>query len=497
MAETAKNLTSGRLLARSALWNFVGLATPMLVALLAIPLLIDGMGKERFGLLAIIWMGVGYFSLFDLGLGRALTKLVAEHLGSGRLDDLGPLIWTALSLLVAFGIFGATVVLVLAGPLVQHLLNVEPQYQDEAVAAFRILAFGLPMVVATAALVGLLEAHQRFANITAIRIPLGVLTFAGPLATLQFTPSLVWATAALLLCRMVALFAYFAVASSVRPELRTPSLPRRGHARPLFLFGGWLTVSNIIGPLMTYLDRFFLGAVLNMTAVTHYVTPYEVLSRLQLLPHSVMGVIFPAMSTAFGGDRARLAKIYSQSARLLLLMMLPITSAFFLFAPEALEIWLGNDFRIAATPVVHWLALGSMINVLAHPAFTVLQSAGRPDIIAKVHLAELVPYLFMLWFFTHAFGIAGTAAAWTLRLLVDTVLLNEFARWKLADLGRAVVQTHIALLAILTGFLFAWLLDSLLARALLLSVLMVGSGVLLWPLTKHLRQCTQPVAPQI
>jgi len=497
MTETVKSLTSGRLLARSALWNLVGLAVPMLVALIAIPLLIDGMGKERFGLLAIIWMGVGYFSLFDLGLGRALTKLVAERLGNGQLSDLGPLIWTALALLGAFGVFGAIVILLAAGPLVQHLLNVGPQYQNEAVAAFRILALGLPIVVATAALVGLLEAHQHFATITAIRIPLGVLTFAGPLATLQFTPSLAWATTALLFSRMVALFAYFVAVSSVRPELRAPTLPRRNQARPLFLFGGWLTVTNIVGPLMTYLDRFFLGAVLNMTAVTYYVTPYEVLSRLQMLPQSIMGVIFPAMSTAFGGDRVRLAKIYSQSARLLLLLMLPITSGFFLFAPEALELWLGNDFRLAATPVVHWLAVGSMLNVLAQPAFTVLQSTGRPDIVAKVHLAEFVPYLFMLWFFTHTFGIAGTAAAWTLRVLADTVVLNEFARRKVADLGRAVVQTHIALVAILVGFLCAWLLDSLLARALLLSALMVGAGILLWPLTKHLRQRIQPTAPQI
>ena len=62
------------------------MAVPVLIALAAIPLLIKGMGEERFGLLSIIWMGVGYFSLFDLGLGRALTKLIAERLGLSRFD---------------------------------------------------------------------------------------------------------------------------------------------------------------------------------------------------------------------------------------------------------------------------------------------------------------------------------------------------------------------------------------------------------------------------
>jgi O-antigen/teichoic acid export membrane protein len=71
-------------------------------------------------------------------------------------------------------------------------------------------------------------------------------------------------------------------------------------------FGGWLTVTNIVGPLMTYMDRFFIGAMLGLSAVTYYVTPYEVLSRLQMLPQAIMGVLFPAMAAAHGGDQQRL-----------------------------------------------------------------------------------------------------------------------------------------------------------------------------------------------
>jgi len=82
------NLTSGRRLARNVLWNLLGTGAPLLVALFAIPLLIEGLGTERFGVLLIAWMVVGYFSLFDMGLGRALTKLVAEKLGKGTGDEI-------------------------------------------------------------------------------------------------------------------------------------------------------------------------------------------------------------------------------------------------------------------------------------------------------------------------------------------------------------------------------------------------------------------------
>src|SRR5438876_3369213 len=93
MAETAKNpnghkgdagqkghnghLTSGRLLARNTVWNLLGSGAPMLLAVFCIPILIRGLGTDRFGVLTLAWALIGYASLFDLRLRRALTPLVA------------------------------------------------------------------------------------------------------------------------------------------------------------------------------------------------------------------------------------------------------------------------------------------------------------------------------------------------------------------------------------------------------------------------------------
>ena len=50
----------------------------MAVGVAAVPPLVRLLGVDRFGVLALAWIIVGYFSLFDLGMGRALTKLVAD-----------------------------------------------------------------------------------------------------------------------------------------------------------------------------------------------------------------------------------------------------------------------------------------------------------------------------------------------------------------------------------------------------------------------------------
>lgn len=480
MTTVLSNLTSGRLLARNALWNLVGMAAPILVALFAIPILIEGMGKERFGLLAIIWMGVGYFSLFDMGLGRALTKMVSDRLGRRDVDDLGPLIWTAFSILITLALFGAILLFTFSEPLLTNVMSVPDGLRIEGVTAFRILAVGLPLVVLTAGLVGLLEAHQRFATIAAIRIPLGVLTFAGPLITLQFTPSIAWATAMLLASRTIALIFYYLAAASVRDELWRPQSPERVQLSPLLSFGGWLTVTNIVGPLMTYLDRVLIGALLSLSAVTYYVTPYEVLSRLQVLPHAIMGVLFPAMAAAHAGGQNRLTELYVTSGKVIFWTMLPLTAGAFLLAPEALLLWLGRDFMHAATPVAYWLAMGWMINTLARPAFTVLQSTGRPDLVAKAHMAELIPYLGLLWWLTRTYGISGVAAAWTLRAIADTFILNAILARTLPLLRSQVTRSYAVLLATVASFGLFWFIESLAWRlAVLLLVIIAAASELL------------------
>jgi len=448
-------------------------------------MLIGGMGKERFGLLTIIWMGVGYFSLFDMGLGRALTKLVSERIGSGREADMGPLIWSALWLILGLGSIGAVILFNVAEPLIRHVLNVEEGMEQEAITAFRVLAAGIPFVIVTAALSGILESHQRFGTIMAIRIPLGTLTFLGPLFTMQFSPSLVWATLAMLAARVMASLVYFLVATRCRKELSHPVLPQRNYMKPLFQFGGWLSVTNIVGPFLVYFDRFLLGAIMTMTAVTYYVTPYEVMSKLQLVSAAVMGVLFPAMSATYAADRSRLVYLYERTTRVLVVLMVPVTCVLFLFAPEGLNVWLGQDFVQQSTPVVQWLALGWLINVMAQAPFTILQSCGRPDLVAKTHLAELIPYILLLWVMTTNFGIAGTAATWFLRVLVDTIILNMIAQRVIPELHGVIRRTYVELLAVLAAAVVLWNITSLPGRGIALIIVACLIAVPAWNLGRN------------
>ncbi len=225
MAETSTNgnlhLTSGRLLARNTVWNLIGNGAPLIVAVFSIPILIHGLGKDRFGVLTLAWALIGYASLFDIGLGRALTQLVAKKLGSGEDHEIPALVWTSLLLMLALGVAGAAVIIAISPWLVRHALKVPEALQSEVVSSFRLLGLSVPVVILTAGLRGLLEAHQRFKLVNALRIPVGMFTFVGPLLVLPFSRSLVPVVGILVAGRLIGCLAHFIdLLFEFVPELR-------------------------------------------------------------------------------------------------------------------------------------------------------------------------------------------------------------------------------------------------------------------------------------
>jgi len=462
------HLTSGRLLARNTVWNLLGYGAPMIVAVFCIPVLIRGLGKERFGVLTLAWALIGYASLFDLGLGRALTQLVARKLGTGEEREIPSLAWTSLLLMMLLGFAGSLSILLISPWLAGRGLNVPAELQRETMQSFRLLALSLPFVITTAGLRGLLEAHQRFGMINALRIPMGVFTFAGPLLVLPFSKSLLPVIGVLVGGRVVAWAAHLLLCLRLLPELGCSVCWERSVIGPLLRFGGWMTATNVVGPLMVTLDRFFIGALVSMTAVAYYATPYEVVTKFLLLPVALMGVMFPAFSAGFAQDRERTAVLFGRSVKSLFLVLFPIMLCTVALAQDGLKLWLGAEFAQHSFRVLQLLAVGVFINSLAFAPFTLLQGVGRPDLTGTLHLIELPVYLGLLWWLITTRGIEGAAIAWTVRVVVDALFLFGMAKRYLPGKGPIRLRTALLPATALLILAFAALLQGPIVKGLFL-----------------------------
>ena len=90
---------------RHTTYNLMGTTAPILVALISIPIYIQLIGEQRYGVLSIAWILLGYFGVFDLGIGRAAAQRIARQEKSDRTAK-AHIFWAALTLNTALGIVG-------------------------------------------------------------------------------------------------------------------------------------------------------------------------------------------------------------------------------------------------------------------------------------------------------------------------------------------------------------------------------------------------------
>jgi len=477
----------GGLLARNTVLNLLGQVIPLLIGLATIPYIVRGLGTERFGVLAIAWVLLGYFSLFDLGLGRATTKFIAECLGRHQAERLPGLVWTSLGCQLIFGLAGSLLVGAFIPVLVGRVLKIPASLVHEARVSFFILAFSLPLVLATSALRSVLESAQRFDLVNFVKVPASIAVFLLPALALAFGWRLPGIVLLLVIARLGATLAYLAICLRVFPALgRDLSLDLRA-LRPLLTYGGWITVSGVISPILVSADRFVIGALVSMAAVGYYAAPSEMVGRLTIFPGSLVVTLFPAFSSLDAlGDRERLEKLYARSVKFLLLALGPVLVLLIVFARQILRLWLGADFAAQSTVVLQILALGVLLNSLALVPYTLIQGLGRPDVTAKFHLLELPLYAGVLWLLVRHMGISGAAVAWTTRVGFDALLLFGAAwRLKLASL-RVLAENGLvkSLLAVL-GFggvlpLTLWATPALLTKVVLTALWLSLFAIATW-----------------
>ena len=410
-------------LSRNVIWSLLGTSAPLLVAVIAIPILVDGLGVARFGILTLAWMVVGYFGLFDMGIGRALIKFVAERLGTKEESEIPSFIWTAIVLMMALGGIGGLVGFALSPWLVIEALNIPLELQVETLDAFYYLAASLPLVIVSIGFRGVLEAYQHFGIINIIRVPLGSLTFLAPLAVLPYSQSLADIVLALVYVRVIACVVYIVVCMKMYPNLRLRAKLDAKKAMLLFKFGGWMTVSSIAGPILLYLGRVMIIVMISAEAVAYFSTPYEVVIKILIIPGAVVSVLFPVFANRMSAGNDGVKSIYVKAQLSILLLVFPCSLMSYLFAEDVLAWWINEQFSLNGYRVAQLLAVGVLINSLGHLSQSIIQAYGRPDLTAKLHLAELFLYIPYLWFLTKLYGVEGAAYAWVIRVSISTILL--------------------------------------------------------------------------
>lgn len=445
-------------------FNVAGTTAPLIIALITMPIYVSHIGAARYGVVSIAWILLGYFGFLDLGLSRATVNALAK-VGSSSSRERAGIFLTSFWANLFLGTIGGLILYFSGVLIMERLLSVSQELKPEIEAAFPWISCLLPLALVSGVGFGVLESRERFLVINILQVVgMTVGQLIPALCAVFVSPSLAFVIPAAVLSRILSILLILGfVARDEWPlDLRTFD---RKRCRELLGYGGWVSVSNIVGPVLMSLDQLVIGSVLGLAAVAHYSVPMSVVGRSQILAAALSRTLFPRMSR-YNQDEAR--GLAEKAFVTLSFGYGAVSAGAIILVRPFFVLWMGQDFAVVAAPVAELLLIGGWINGLAFLPYALLQGQGRPDITAKFHSLELIPFVFILWFVANEYGLIGAATAWVLRVTVDGGFIFFAARFQMARLWALLVPFAFILASfLLRRFVHLTLLDAFLAAAFL------------------------------
>ncbi len=406
---------------RGSIWNLGGQGATLLATLVATPFVIRLLGAELYGLLALISVLIGYFAFADLGMGWASTRFASAAHANGDEQGEATVVWTALVLAALPSLLFSAVLVIGARPLIVDVLRLPPHLHETAVIALRIAAVGF----VARALAGVLNTPE----LVRLRMDLLVLVNVGTLIpqillvpiVLYFGAGLPGAVALIAGAGLISALLHFWVGLRLFPSLRRPRFTSE-LVKPLVQFGWPMVISGLAGMALSNADRLLLSRYGSVRDLAYYAVALNLALMLAQAPMAMVQSLMPAFSQLQANpDRTALRELYRRSLRGTLYWVAPAAVFICVIARPFFTSWAGPEFGRESTVLLYLLAAGLVCEVMAYVPYTLLMALGRSDLIARLQVGVLIPYLIVAAFAIRWYGAVGAAAVWSLRAIVSTV----------------------------------------------------------------------------
>jgi O-antigen/teichoic acid export membrane protein len=452
---------------KNSVYNIIGAAVPSILTLVTVPLYLHIVGAERYGILTLCWVILGYANFLDLGIGYAVVRGIAAT--GDRTDEAADIFWTGLWTSAAVAVVAVVAVYVGSRIYFDSAIGSGDIFATEIRDALPMLAATVPIALIASTVGAGLQGRERFLALNFIGTIAQTLVQVLPLLVAYlWTPQLTMLIAAALTGRLIGLV-WLSLGSRRAIPLTSVRPPSRRIARQLVTFGGWVVLATIANGILHSVDRLVIGGTIGAAAVAAYAISYGLISRVYLIPHGLSAALLPRYAAVDEEERQRLIRGSIQAVAVtstpVIVALVAITEPFF-------NLWIGRELAAVAAPVGYVLAGGFWIYSTGHMASTMVQATGRPDRVAKVVMAEVLPYCALLFAGIWAFGVVGAAAAFTLRVTVDFALQVRLARIPLQVLKLLLLPGALVIASVAAAI---WLADGW--RYLAFAILFLSSAV--------------------
>ena len=434
-------------LKKNILANYLGQGWSAVMGLAFIPLYIQYLGMEAYGLIGLFAVMQAWMALLDMGMSPTLNREMARfsagaHSPQSIRDLLRSLevICFGIAALIALGVWAAS------SYLASDWLKVDKLPVAVVAQAFSVMAFVVALRFVEGIYRGALFGLQRQVWYNAVNAILATMRHGGAFVVLAWVSPTIQAF--FLWQAIVSLMCVGVFAAGVYGVL--PKSPLSARFSPVALAGVWKFAKGMIGItflalLLTQVDKVLLSRLLSLESFGYYSLAATIAGALYIIVAPISQAIYPYMiELATQEDETQLIAVYHRGAQLITILIAPAMMLLSFFAGGVMFMWSGN-VAIAenVAPILSALALGTFLHGLMSMPYQLQLAQGWTSLAIKTNIVAVMLFIPAIFWVVPRYGAMGAAWLWLalnmgyvligVQMMHRRLIQDEKWRWYFAD----------------------------------------------------------------
>jgi len=349
--------------------------------IVAFPIYLHFLGYDRYGVWLVLTTVLSFAQLGNLGISKAVMKLVAEEYGRGDIEGIQRCVMTALALLFLSGMTVLVVILVL---------------KNQIIVAFKLTGENAAMISSLLPYIGCLSIYVFIVQtLNAVPSGLGRIDLANYIQSLGRIVAVTVATVLLYCGRSIEslligsalsyIFIHIASFICIRRIVHIRILRLRNldvrRGKSILRFGGAVIGGSLMNMMLSPFNKLMLSRYAGVSAIPIYEIAYRGSMEVRGLVEAGLRALMPEISR-IGANMTREAKeriivINKQSLKLIFLVGASLFCCVFIIAGVLLRIWLGDKFVDELPYTFRIMLIATFVSLVGVPAYYTHMGQGR------------------------------------------------------------------------------------------------------------------------
>ncbi len=441
----SRNLVAGM---TSSIWT-------ALVGLAVVPLYLNYLGIEAYGLVGFLATLQSIFSLLDLGLSTTINRETARFSASGNLNEAGKLLHTLAVIYWSMAAVIALFVVLTSSFIAGHWLNATHIPNETIIHAVMMMGFIIACRWPIGLYQGALMGAQRLTISSSVNIAMPTIGSLGAVGILAFvSPTIqalfIWQAVTGLIYALTMRRAAWGIIGRKAIRFEIDALRRTWH------FSMGISAITVTALIFIQLDKVILSKTLKLEDFGRYMLATNIVSGLYSIIMPVYNVIYPHFSALVSsGEHEKLGALYRSGTRFLASILFPIAATLAIFSMNLVKIWTGNpELASDVAPLIALLAIGSALHGVMFFPYALQLAHGMTRLPIKINAILMIIQVPLIISLSLSYGALGGAIAWlvlhVLYVLLGTWLTHrELLKktgqiWLFSDVGIPLALSLIA-----------------------------------------------------